>query len=437
MNWLHFFKTQKKPQYPFGRGINASLSKDEENLFNKSAEAFEKHDILGGYDFFLRSLIHYMDDISKENVVIKQENNKLNFIIYQGSAKITAEVTKKYLQAEVLMIKSANANVALKRYILERNYQFTYAFYLSDGENIKLKIYSDNNTMSPQKLFFPLRELALNADFDKEHIKTEFPDINLEDIEHLEMIDNKELKIKYNYLHKWIDDLELKISTLPASDTKGMHSFLYLNLLFKIDYLLLPKYRIYQKMSKKIQKYFSDETSGVEAKNEELKKEILNLKKLSFEVFSSNFYNAKYTFSPFEKTPYEELSNFIDETLLKVRWYKNNRYPQIIPTIYEYIAFYSLYNYGLNQVLKELLSLLVEVQNPNFFKEFGYKVLYDSKTQTLAKKEIINRIDTIINSHKDRFKSIRAFGKELNFDTLNEFSNSFYIQIKHLNFEGA
>ena len=43
MNWLDFFQTAKSTcDINFGRGINASINPEEEELFYKSYEAFEK-----------------------------------------------------------------------------------------------------------------------------------------------------------------------------------------------------------------------------------------------------------------------------------------------------------------------------------------------------------------------------------------------------------
>jgi hypothetical protein len=435
MNWLNFFQSKHDLKHTFGRGINADISADEEELFIESAEAFENKDILNAYELFFKSLINYNNEESNENITLIREDNKLNFVIYQGNAKITGNITKEHLYAQAIIVKKKHANVALKRYILERNYQLTYACYFSDDEHIILKLYHDNITMSPQKVFYPLRELTLNADYDKEHIKSEFPDIELEDISHIEEMDEGELKIKYDYLHKWIDELEEKVLTLPSNDNASMQAFMHLNLLFKVDYLLVPKCKIYQKMSRTIVDYFSEENTTIESKNEELKRYIESLKEINFEEFAHNFYTAKYTFNPTEKTSQEEVITFISESLAKIRWYKNNRYTQIIPTIYRYIAFYTLFNYGLYPVQRELLHVLVEVQNPEFFQSLEYTPLYNKENETFKNRTIISRIDDIIAPHQERYKSLESFSDELNFSSMNEFSNSFYLHLQNLNFE--
>ena len=436
MNWFNFFdNTTTTLHHPFGRGINAKLSEDEEELFDKSYEAFENKDILKAYEYFFKSLENFTDEESNKNTQTNLTEDKLEFEIFQGSARVTGYVTQEHLYAEAIMTKTSSANVALKRHILDRNYQLTYAYYFMDEDYIKLKLYHDNITMNPQKIFFPLREIALNADFDKEYMKNEFAGIDLEDIEHLEKVDEDELQIKYDFMQETINEVDAKIDTLPSNDNAGMQAFFLLNTLYMLDYLLVPKYSIYQKSSKKIQDYFTEENITMEARNNELRIYINELKTMDFKEFSSNFYNAKYTFNPTDKALKEDIDNFISESLLKIRWYKNNRYKQIIPTIYKYISFYILYNYGLNPVIKELLHTLVEIQNPSFFTSLGYTELYNEEHESFSKKIIISRIDKIIEPHQTRYKLLEAFGEELNFSSLNEFSNSFYLQIQNLNFE--
>jgi len=435
LKWFNFFEKNRDMKHPFGRGINASISPKEEELFHQSYEAFENKETLQAYRLFFESLENFTNDISNENILLVQEEEKLNFTIYQGTATIYGYVTSQHLYAEVNIIRGALANVALKRYLLERNYQFTYASYFTDDDFIKLKIYHDNITMSPQKIFFPLREIALNADFDREYILCEFDDITIEEIEHLVPLDEKELAIKYKYMQQWIDELEHRIHTFPSHDNGGMQAFSCLNLLLKIDYLLVPKYDIYQKLSQKIQEYFLQENLSIEAKNEELKEYIDTLKEMPYTTFSKMFYNAKYTFNPTDKTSQEEINTFITESLAKIRWYKSNRYDQIIPTIYKYIAFYILYNYGLHPVNRALLHMLVEIQNQDFFLELEYDELYNTENNSFAQRQIIARIEDSITPYQSQFKSLKTFGELLDFSSLNDFSNSFYIQFKSLNYE--
>ncbi len=168
MSWFNFFDEKSiELRHPFGRGINATISPNEEELFNNSQIAFEEKNILDAYEYFFKSLENYTLGEANKNITITKEDEKLQFEIFQGSARITGYITQEHLYAEAIITKKSFAHVALKRYVLERNYQLTYAYYFTDDEHIKLKLFHDNITMTPQKIFFPLREIALNSDFDK------------------------------------------------------------------------------------------------------------------------------------------------------------------------------------------------------------------------------------------------------------------------------
>ena len=136
-----------------------------------------------------------------------------------------------------------------------------------------------------------------------------------------------------------------------------------------------------------------------------------------------------------EKSPFDEVVTFITESQNKLRWYKNNRYPQVIPTIYSYIAFHSLYNYGMNPILKELFHLLVEIQNSSFLEALECETLYDAKKNSFAKKSIISRLKSVSEKAQEKYKAFAIYPDELNFSSLNDFSNAYYNMIKNLNFE--
>jgi len=80
MSWLHFFKPKPHCSKSFGRGINADIAKNEEELFNKSYEAFEKKEILNAYEFFFNSLMNYKNGLPNDNIILTKETETLKFI---------------------------------------------------------------------------------------------------------------------------------------------------------------------------------------------------------------------------------------------------------------------------------------------------------------------------------------------------------------------
>ncbi|MEA3372699.1 MAG: hypothetical protein U9Q62_03305 [Campylobacterota bacterium] len=434
-DWFHHIFDHETPtSYQFGRSINASVNPKEPELFEASAKAFEDEKIIEGYSHFLRSLQNFNADTANHNITLTQDTDTLRFELLQGSANIRGIITEKSIEAECLMADAAKTHVAIKRRLLERNYQLTYCRFFTDEGTIKLKIRLDNTTMTPQKIFFPLREIALNADFEKEYIASEFSDEALLDTHHVIAIDEDEKKLKYRFLKEWTKACQESIKRLPSDDNAGMVAFTYLTLLLQVDYLTVPKKKIGQKIVRNITEYFSDDNRPVERKNAELQNYVTTLHELSYEEFAPQLYNLTVTFSPMERATHEEIIIFIDETLSKIRWYKNNRYSRVILTIYRYIAFYLLYNYGLHPSLRSLLHLVVEVHHADYFEALDLKPLYHASTGQFEKRQIISRIDKIIAPYQQQFKQLEPFGEALAFDSLEQFSHDFYLQLKHLDY---
>lgn len=431
---FHYTKAAKPIVHHFGRDINAQLNPQEHQLFNQAAEAFREGKVTLAYEYYLRSLENFNGDLSNQNVRLHYEEEVLHFELYQGTAVIRGTVTDKIFKAHSVITSRALMNVAIKRHLLERNDQLTYIRFYTHGDFLALKLHLDNTTMTPQKIFYPLRELALNADYEKEHLQYYFKQERLTEVEHLHAIGEDELRIKYDAMQKWIADCQLELTQLPANDNISTVSFTLLSLLFQIDYLIVPHKEIMQETFEKINSFFTDDERLVEQKNDELLTFIEALQKLEFEAFTPHFYKAAYTFSPMEHTTSEELNQFIEASLEKYRWFRQHRYEHVAATINRYIPLYILYNYGLHPSYRALLHLLVEVQNSDFFVALGYEAFYDTASKSFDKEAIVTAINHAVKPYKERFIHLEAFGKTLNYTTLEEFSHSFFLHLKNLNY---
>ncbi len=437
-NWfdrLFNHSTATKPLlHHFGRSINAQLHPNEHQLFTQASEAFQEDKIVEAYELYLRSLENFNGELSNENVEIHYEDKTLHFRLDQGTAVIHGVVTDKTFEAHSVITDRAMMNVAIKRHILERNDQLTYVRYYTHGDFLQLKVYLDNTTMTPQKIFYPLRELALNADYEKEYLHYQFKQSQLTEVEHLQEIDEGELQIKYEAMQQWIANCQKELTQLPSNDNNTTVSFTLLSLLFQIDYLLVPHKDIMQEVFEKINSFFTNDERLVEQKNDELLSFIKKLQKLEFKAFTPNFYKAQYTFSPMEHTTSEELNQFIEASLEKFRWFRQHRYEHVASTISRYIPLYILYNYGIHPSYRALLHLLVEIQHSDFFVSLGYEALYDTEEKRFNKDAIITAINDAIKPYQEQFVHLETFGKTLNYTTLEEFSHSFYLHLKNLNY---
>jgi len=439
VDWKNYFfqwfapKNELKPIL-YGRGVHALPNPDEHLLFEDSAQAFIKKNPIEGYRYFLESITHRPFD-NTQHLEWNFQENELHFLLKQGSAIIRGIVTSEHFHATAKIAIADNLHVALKRRFLERNFQLTYCRYSEVDGVIILSISLDNATMTPQKIFFPLRELSLNADFEKEFIAAEFDEKILLEYDHFEALEQEVLKRRYELMKIWIKATKASLVGLLSNDNSGMASFSYLSLLLQIDYLLVPHKKMAKDINEKINSYFLEDEKLTEDKNADLELYLAELETMEFATFATQFYNAPYTFSPYDQALHDEIASFIDESLSKVRWYKNNHAAYVIGAIYHYIALYILYNYGLHPSLRALLHLHVEVYVAPFFEIEEGRSLYDAATGTFNKELIAEEIELAISPYQERFKGLKNFADQLNYSDLHHFSHSFYIQLKNLDYQ--
>lgn len=431
-NWFNPPKELRPLRY--GRGSHALPNPEEKELFERSGEALIEGDILKGFELFLSSLIRHDTLFPYPHLHIERAEGSLHFHLYQGYALIKGIVTPSTLEAHADIAMAAKLHVALKRRFLERDFQLTYCRFSEASGVIRLSIKLDNATITPQKIFYPLREIALNADFEKEFIAGEFNESILLDTDHLEKLSPTELKNNYGFMQQWINETKQSLIGLLSNDNTGMVSFSYLTLLLQIDYLLLPHKKMAKEISEKINGYFLDDEKLTEDKNADLEQYITQLETMDIDIFATQFHRCTYTFSPYEQAMHDEISAFIDESLNKVRWYKNNRSYYVIPVIYRYISLYILYNYGLHPSLRFLLHLHVEVYASEFFRVQNLTPLYHPQTKTFNQNLISDRIREAVEPYRERYKGLNNFAEYLNYSDLDHFSQSFYLQIKNLDY---
>lgn len=426
-DWIYPPVAPNVPHY--GRGVHSLPNPDEHELFEKASEAFIQDDRLKGYDYFLSSLTHVGD---AKHLMYTVYEDKITFELLQGCAVIRGTITEESLNATAAVAKTSDLHVAIKRRFLERNFQLTYARFCDKEGVLTLKLHLDNATITPHKIFFPLREIALNADFEKEMLLGEFKDIELLENDHIRYVDPEQCVRLHGWMLKWMDQTKKSLQGLLSNDNTGMVSFSYLALLLQIDYLLIPRKKMAKEIAEKVGGYFMDDEKLTEDKNADLQSYLSKLETMSIEEFASQMYRGNYTFSPFDQAMHEEIVSFIEESLAKVKWYKSNHSSYVIGAIYKYIALYVLYNYGLHPTLRILMHLHVQVYASDFFENMGEARLYTPETNRFDKTRIHEHIESAVIPYQKRYKGLKNFSDLLNYTDLDSFSQSFYQQIKNL-----
>jgi len=431
---LLFFKKESPQVYHFGRFITYKKTSQQDVFFQASKKAFSEEPNLDGYENYFKYLSYYDENgIELENIIFSRDNNTLVFKIIQGSAIIKGTITQRSLKASVSLAHTLKDNIAVMRRLLEKNYMYTHSSFYLENETLKSKIYFDNVSLSPQKVFFPLREIAINTDKEKELILDEFLDLDPVELEHIESMDSDLKDTKLRFFREWIDKTEQKVAILPTQEQSGAIAFVWLCLLLRIDYFVTPRGKLGFDIYEAISTYYIEDNKLIEEKNYALQKATLKLKELNSNTLSKSLYPIKQTFDIFTQNNLDEIRNFLEETLGKIIWYKEHKYEEIIMTIYEYQGLYMLYNFGMNDCLRELVQFNVRLHNTDFFSALGMNSFYknDDKLDTyLVSKEV----KKILATYNKVYPHLHDFTDSLNYESLEKFHHSYFNALKSLSF---
>jgi len=420
--------------YHFGRFISYKKTHEQQEFYQASKKSFSEQRYIEGYENYFKYL-RFEDENGKDhgNISFKKDANSLEFKIIQGSAIIKGNITQRRLVAFVNIAHTVKGNIAVMRRLLEKNYMYTYSSFFLEADTLRSKIYFDNASLSPQKVYFPLREIAINTDKEKELLLDEFNDLDPIELDHIVAMQPHLKDTKLRFFREWIDKTQQKVALLPTQEQSGAIAFVWLGLLLRIDYFVTPRGKLGYDIYEAIQEYYIDDDKLIEEKNDALQIATLKLKELDTQKLSKSLYPVQQTFDIFTLNNLDEIRAFIEETLSKIIWYKEHRYEEIILTIYEYLGLYMLYNYGMNDCLRELVQLNVRIHNTDFHSALGIPSLYKSE-EKLDHAKVSKEIKKTVGSYHKLYPHLHDFSSSLNYESLEKFHHSYFNAIKNLSF---
>ncbi|MEL6987283.1 MAG: hypothetical protein AAGK97_05585, partial [Bacteroidota bacterium] len=160
-----------RPEFLFGRYTDAYKKDEQYDYWDKSLEEFEAENYFESYRLFFK----YLKDPEKDNVKFWEENGKQFFEVLQGSKKIEGEINQKKFKAVAKIAKTDSLNIGFLRRLIEQNYGLKYSrFALDDDDDIAMVFDSYLIDGSPYKLYYALKEVAVNADKQDDVLVDEF-----------------------------------------------------------------------------------------------------------------------------------------------------------------------------------------------------------------------------------------------------------------------
>lgn len=425
-----FQKEIDDPDIIFGRYSDSYKEEEKYDAWDVALALYEKGKYLECFKYFMA----YLKDESLNNVKYDIENGKLNFEIFQGSKKITGYATSQKLVAEAKIAKTNGLQIGFLRRLIEKNYNLEYSRYALDKEDCITMVF-DTYALdaSPYKLYYALKELAINADKQDDILVAEFDSLQPVNTGHLRSIPDAEKEIKYQYLMDSIDEVtqEIENGKLNVIHYPGGVSYMILDLVYKLDFLLKPEGITMENLEHIHQIFFKKNTMDAHQKNELMRKELKEIKSIEKSKFFNEIYEVLSTFGITMPTGHERLRSLIDSDLGNMDWYYNNRHNRIALSIPGYIVGYCLYNFALPAPDRELLLLYYKIFEQDYFHALGFTYQFRQGDE-FNSNLIIREIKKIRNRFTKEYPRINLHSKILDFRDECSLAKSFLEMMRQM-----
>lgn len=412
----------------FGRFSDAFKPKSHTNLWNECEKLYNEKKYFESYRIFF----DYLKDAGSDNVFYSADNDYLKFQFIQGSKEIRGYFDGSRISAISVIAGYDNANVAVFRRLMEMNYTLYYCRFAVRDNKIVIKFDSSALDCSPNKLYYGLRELAIRADKQDDILISEFK--TLKDIESKAIpYTNEQLNVIIKYYRKWIDDCFERVSRLNKEQYSGAVSYMYLSVLYRIDYLLMPQGVILNDILNMSWNYFNDKESTLVQKLEYLGEEMKKIRDYDDATLARNFYHVISTFGTTPPAGKQAVTDSINNNIINVNWYIENNYPDIALNILEYIAGYCLFAYGLNRSLRNILGLLLQIINNGYISEVNAdKILVVN--ENVNKDYIVQKFSEFLELEKQEHPELNIDYQNIKFDNIFDFVKTALEEISKLNY---
>jgi hypothetical protein len=419
-----------EPSMRFGRFSDSYKTDKKYDAWDEALELFEEKQYLES----IRKFLFYLNSEEDGNVKISEENGTINFEILQGSKVITGVANDKKFKAESKIARSISPNIGLMRRLMDQNFALRYSKYAFDkDDNITMVFDTYLLDGSPYKLYYALKELAINTDKQDDVLIDEFKSLEPINTGHVKDVDPKIKEIKYQYIINEIKKAFDKVDNgkLNFDQYPGASSYIYLDLVYRLDYLVVPEGFTMETFEKIHHAFFANDGKPAGNKNSAIRKDLEELIKREKMDFFNEFYETTSTFGVTMPSGHESLTGFIDGEIGNMDWYQKNKHFDVALAIPGYIVGYSRFNNALPAPDKDYLHLFLRILENEYFKDLGYSREFINENGFIE-KEIVQAIDEIKSIHSKKYPKINPDTKSLNFTNQVDFSKSYVLMVKNL-----
>ena len=428
--------TKPQPRIKFGRYTDTYKQKEQYVAWEAALDKFDEQDYLGSYN----ALFRYLRDEREDNVRWIEEDGTIKYEILQGSKRVTGTANAQRFTAEARIVYANNLGVAVMRRLVEANYFLEYSRYgLDNDNNLVIKFDSSSLDASPYKLYYALKEVAVNADKQDDLLLDEFSGL-LKPIDMGTKVDisDAEKNVKYDFIVQKIQSVLTYIDSKKLDSDKypGGISYLLLDAAFRIDYLTSPEGFLMDTVERMHRSYFSAEEKSMVLKNIGLRKDLEKVLTRPKSLIFNELYATTSSFGVLTPKEHDALVSLIDGELPNMDWYEANKHEAVALAISGYIVGFALFSYALPKPERALLAFYYTVFEPSFFAALGFTPQYLNKeTGVFDQKAIKNAVREIVEKELAVYSKLAPDYTILDFKTPVKFARSYLLMLKKLDFE--
>jgi len=431
-NFVNLTFTRKKAvehNIKFGRFSDRNKTNDQLLLLNKVDKAFENKEYLKGTEYFFK----FIQDSNNDNIQFEKFDEKIEFSFFQGSKTINGTVTndKLYAYSKILKIKEDNDDLFEK--LLNLNYSLNFSKFSLKNNIILVELYQQLSKSNSETLYYSLRELANTADKYDDYFELNFPNIETINKSHIIELEQNEFNAKTKLFHSLLEETFKQIKALNSAKFAGARTFVLMNSVFKILFLISPKGLLLEELKRIYNFYYSDNDKTEIEKNTHIINQLKRINNLTDAELKNSLYNVTFTFPEILHANNDKLIEFVANEIQKIYWYESNDYKNIAQTILEYIVGYSCFTFGSLPIINQLFMIFWKIMNKEFFDDLKIKKLPFEKDK-ISFFLISQRITSINSTASSIFPKFFFNIKHLNLDNKFEFAKSFMHEVINLDF---
>ncbi|NND06655.1 MAG: hypothetical protein HKN87_09765 [Saprospiraceae bacterium] len=423
----------EQPDIHFGRFSGKTKTDTRYDEWDKAVEKFEAQ----SYCTSVCHILEYLTNEPEKNVQYDCKDETVSFQLLQGSKKITGYADQVQIRAIAKIARVAGSpEIGFMRRLLESNYQLKYGRYCLDDEgDIAIMFDSNLADASPYKVFYGLKEIALAADKHDDLLVEEFSGLSPINVGHIIPLPANLRAVKLAYIQETLQGTlhEIDHGKLNPIQYPGGITYLLLNAIYKLDFLVRPEGQTMETIERMHRFYFENSGLNNVQKNHRLIKELKLLLSRPSDKIESEMYRTTSTFSVVSTANHPKLRDIIQGEIHNMDWYFEKRHFSVALAIPGYIVGHALFSFGLPDLDKSLLLLYYQIVEHEYFRDLGFKYPYLSADGKLDQRSIMKAIAAIKDAHLDAHPFLVPNTKLLIFDHMVLFAKSYLIMISNLN----